>query len=659
MADFPSMLWQRRYGGQTLGGCLEGARRLNQTEIDKKIIGWPALERVGGGLACLGLSVILGPTRVWHQRERDASNLGSSCMLHRENGSKLFRHWGCVRVRGAAMEHLDFRATRHLQEREFDRKVDYRAERREYLRGRNNVTSCRSPTRELDTRQIKKQLKQKRQWEFLNRRSLSPEPQSSKCIICSTDLSSLSESHLYRLNRSRSKSEKLVTKTQSFSSADGHQEMILTPESRSDCPSTNKWTLLWSESAPVTKEEKGQARKQTSTSTTETSQHRRKTQNTSTKTVNKIATIHQKSSVQTERKIQKEISVQTESGFVTVKESIYVDLLVYIDRPKGHMNVLSVHFCFLSNQEALWREERVKKKLAVLTEISTNLVNSSDVLWTSRCSEDLLRSKIKVLEAQLQVCRQKFPKDGVKKLMLQMEKQRGTYEEKALVALQKATQEKADALCQAGTLQEALVTAQAEALRWQSLYKELMLSSGQLRENHHLSNDQLQQLHTEVQLSRAREAELRGEVASLRQEKQELQYNICLLEEDNQALRDEIQNLQDGGDEAQSFFVQERLESGHVEPKLTVRRDSQVEEELRLTQEKLELKEKEMLCNSWWRFCLFFLLLLAVAGVAMLWSWHPPFREQVEVLCTDIETRIEDYLMEMASPQNSGCFRPI
>lgn len=48
---------------------------------------------------------------------------------------------------------------------------------------------------------------------------------------------------------------------------------------------------------------------------------------------------------------------------------------------------------------------------------------------------------------------QKFPKDGVKKLMLQMEKQRGTYEEKALVALQKATQEKADALCQAGTLQ--------------------------------------------------------------------------------------------------------------------------------------------------------------------------------------------------------------
>uniref|UniRef100_A0A3Q4MA56 Deoxyribonuclease I-like 1-like n=1 Tax=Neolamprologus brichardi TaxID=32507 RepID=A0A3Q4MA56_NEOBR len=38
----------------------------------------------------------------------------------------------------------------------------------------------------------------------------------------------------------------------------------------------------------------------------------------------------------------------------------------------------------------------------------------------------------------------------------------------------------------------------------------------------------------------------------------------------------------------------------------------------------------------------------------MLWLWHPPFREQVEDLYSDIETRIEDYLMEMASPRHSG-----
>lgn len=48
---------------------------------------------------------------------------------------------------------------------------------------------------------------------------------------------------------------------------------------------------------------------------------------------------------------------------------------------------------------------------------------------------------------------QKFPKDGVKKLVLQMEKQKLVYEEKALVALQKATQEKTEALTKAETMQ--------------------------------------------------------------------------------------------------------------------------------------------------------------------------------------------------------------
>lgn len=114
--------------------------------------------------------------------------------------------------------------------------------------------------------------------------------------------------------------------------------------------------------------------------------------------------------------------------------------------------------------------------------------------------------------------------------------------------------------------QEALITVKAEALHWQSLYEELKLSSGQLRENQHLSNEQLQQLHSQVevwytvtmctvssvnvdkhecrvQLSRAREDELREEVVSLRQEKQELQYNIRLLEEDNHTLREENQHL--------------------------------------------------------------------------------------------------------------------
>lgn len=48
--------------------------------------------------------------------------------------------------------------------------------------------------------------------------------------------------------------------------------------------------------------------------------------------------------------------------------------------------------------------------------------------------------------------------------------------------------------------QEALITAKAEAVRWQSLYEELKLCSAQLKENQHLSNEQLQQLHSQVEV---------------------------------------------------------------------------------------------------------------------------------------------------------------
>lgn len=464
--------------------------------------------------------------------------------------------------------------------------------------------------------------------------------------------------------------------------------MILTPHSSvTDGPSTSNWASSWSEQVPLTRQEKGQARTQASTSSNQHMKSMEKKENraqrTSITTFFQTEKIHQKVSVQTEKTVQKrkvrETSVQTEAGLVTVKES---DVQLLAD-------------CL---QEALWREEMVKKKLAALQESVSNLMNSSDKIWTARCSEDLLRNKIKALEAQLQVCLQKFPKDGVKKLVIQMEKQQLAYEEKALVALQKVTQEKSEVLSKAETMKEALAKAEAEALRWQMLYKELKLSSGRLRENQLLSDEQLQQLHSQVELSRAGEAELREEVVSLTQEKRELQCNICLLEENNQMLREEIQHLRDGSNESEDFILQGRLVSEEAEPQLTVRRDSQVEEQLRHTQEKLRLKERECEelqtelhameqecqssqarlsqcrdelrqvgrrqrrptpCCSWWKVWMFFLLLLVVAQVAMLWLWYPPFREQAEDLYSDIETRIKDYLMEMASPLYSGCFRPI
>uniref|UniRef100_A0A3P9IUC5 TRAF3 interacting protein 3 n=2 Tax=Oryzias latipes TaxID=8090 RepID=A0A3P9IUC5_ORYLA len=611
------------------------------------------------------------------------------------------------------MDALTISGTHLFPEREFDRKVEIRAENHERLRGRNNVTLCRSPTRDFDSGLIKNELKEKRHQEFLRRRSVSPEPNRSKCAICSSKAKTRLGTFTTRRRTPSSKSEMLHRKVEMSS----FSPIVQTERSReADDPSNNTWALLWSEPITQAKHKNNQARQQSSTSTVimEPSQHWIKHTNRRDNRI-KVQTASLKmakeASAQTEtvhpKKNLREISVQTEYGLVTVKESDvqrlsdYLQVKGFIVSQHGKNNNKNCKFIFtfcVLCQEALWREEAVKKKLAALQESGSNLLNSTDMIWITRCSEDLLRSKIKTLEAQLQVCLQKIPKDGVKKLVLQMEKQRVTYEEKALVALQKATQEKAEALSRAETLQEALITVQAEALRWQSLFEELKLNSGQLKEKQHISMDQLQQLHSQLEFSRATEDELKEEIAAMRQEKQELQYNICLLEDDNQTLREEIQNFQDGDNTNHNFLMKSFPGSPEAEPRLTANRDSHLEEQLQHAQQKLQLKEKECeelqtelhameqecqssqarlsqcreelrqlshrrstptSCSSWWRVWVFLLLLLTVAGLAMLWMWHPPFREQAEVLYSDIETRIEDYLIEMASPRYSGCFRPV
>ncbi|XP_034028123.1 TRAF3-interacting JNK-activating modulator isoform X2 [Thalassophryne amazonica] len=575
-------------------------------------------------------------------------------------------------------------ATQLFLGKDFEQIAESRAEKHQHLRERNNVTSCRSPTREHGASVIKNELKEKRQLEFMRRRSFSPDLCGLKSAGQSSKRRRSPKTPLVKY----SSSQMLHANIPNTPSGNQHPAVTSPPNTCvTDEPSGSKWVAFWSEEATLTRTEKNHAKKQASTAIqVEPKQHGPKSTDTRGKCVNgqmsKLNSFIQAAkteifSVQTESTFRKntcrEVAVQTEFGFIAVKES----------------DIQQLADCL---QEALWREEAVKKKLAALQESVSNLINSSNNIWTARCSEDLLRNKINALEAQLQVCLQKFSKDGVKKLAVQMEKQKLMYEEKALVALQKATQEKMEALSKAETLQEALICAQAETLRWQSLYEEQKMTTGQLKKNQNISLEQLQQLHSQMEMTQARGAELREALSSLKQEKKALQYTIFLLEEDNQILRDQIQNFRDGSKESEDFVVED------TQTQLTMQKDSQVEEQLRNTQEKLQLKERECeelqmelhameqecqstqvrlsqcreelrqrshprskptLCGSWWRVVVLFLLLIALAGAAMLWLWHPPFREQVEDLYADIEKRVKDYLLTMACPQHSGCFRPI
>ncbi|KAK2851298.1 hypothetical protein Q5P01_007574 [Channa striata] len=394
-------------------------------------------------------------------------------------------------------------------QKDFDQILEIRAQKHQHLRGRNNVTSCRSPTREFDTKQIKNELKEKRHQEFLRRRSVSPE------LIKSVNDSSKSKysaktcqchGNLMKHRSSSSKLETLHTNVKSTLTTNGYPVMISTQNSsKLDAPITSQW-------AP------------TITLTQELHQHKSRSRDQRQDEINE--------------KTLREAGMQTESGLITVKESDILQLHDYL-------------------QEALWREEAMKKKLAALQESVSNLINSSNKIRTARFSEDLLKNKIKGLEAQLQACLQKFAKDGLKKQAVQMEKQKLIYEEKALAALQKATQEKTEALVKAETLQVSLNSARTEGQRLHSLYEDLKISS--------------ENLHSQLELSRAREAKLMEKVSSLEHEEEKLEYRISLLVKDNHILREEIQQLRDSSNERQDFKMQTGLTSEEVEKHLTVK----------------------------------------------------------------------------------------
>lgn len=116
----------------------------------------------------------------------------------------------------------------------FDQKIEIRAVRHEQLRGRNNVTSCRSPTRENEMLRIKMELKEKRHLDFLRRRSVSPEPPGvSRCRNCSSR---------YKFSLRRPRSSKAGFPDSCTSK--GHLVTMSTQNYASDGQRSDRWVKL-------------------------------------------------------------------------------------------------------------------------------------------------------------------------------------------------------------------------------------------------------------------------------------------------------------------------------------------------------------------------------------------------------------------------------
>uniref|UniRef100_A0A3B3T349 Uncharacterized protein n=1 Tax=Paramormyrops kingsleyae TaxID=1676925 RepID=A0A3B3T349_9TELE len=355
--------------------------------------------------------------------------------------------------------------TRRSERNGYDQKLDQRVAKHEFLRDRNNVTSCRSLARRHDAEWRRAELQQKRQTEFWKRRQIEP----------------------------------TVVPSAIEEDVQNPPKVILREKTRKADP-LDRRSLVMAEDLGITWPD--------------------------------VTSIEKQSEV---------------------------------------VSMWCVNLHLPAAKEALWREENLKQKLVILQKSTSTLTMSSDKLWTvslacTTCSSlpsaPCIPTKIQL---HLHLFYIEFRWDGVKKLMLQMEEQKRTYEEKALEALQKAIDEKVQAEKQAESLEvggnaneaataessppwecvtaessppwecvtaessppwecvtaesnppwecvtaessvslqrEALKAALLESERWKSLSQQLKKSSEELMRSQEQTTDRLHQLQSELEVNR-------------------------------------------------------------------------------------------------------------------------------------------------------------
>ncbi|KAJ7999122.1 hypothetical protein DPEC_G00212130 [Dallia pectoralis] len=351
-------------------------------------------------------------------------------------------------------------------------------------------------------------------------------------------------------------------------------------------------------------------------------------------TVNKQAGLV-KSSSQLE---QRNACCQTEHGNITVKEADLLQLAEYL-------------------QEALWREDSLKQKLAVLQCTTSTLLLSHDNVWKNCYKDDQMKRRTGALESQLKICVQRLSRDGAKMLLLQSEKQRQELEEVAVTTLQKVTDQKTKAQDRAHSLEVALQTTQAESLQWKERYEEERRKCTHLRTSRVKNMDRINLLQSQLEGVLGHEATLKKQLTQHQQTEADLHLQIHMLEDNLNICRLQLetwrQREQDDKKEREMINGNEQ----DLEPTVDVQLPPAVPHHNTKKQSILEInshKRERRRCSC---FIPSLLLLILVVTVFILFLADIPTRNQMWDLYQELQDRTKKYLDDMKLPQH--CYRPI
>uniref|UniRef100_A0A8C2U202 TRAF3 interacting protein 3 n=1 Tax=Coturnix japonica TaxID=93934 RepID=A0A8C2U202_COTJA len=195
-------------------------------------------------------------------------------------------------------------------------------------------------------------------------------------------------------------------------------------------------------------------------------------------------------------------------------------------------------------KEALHRELLLKQKMVILQELLATLLHASEKSWQGQLNEDKLKCKLRALENQLQACTQSYSKECVKKILIEMEDQKQTYEQKAKEALQKMLEDKLQAEQQLQNSQRCLAVTREDLALWKEHYTMLKSEWSQMAKAHSELKSNLHTLQSQLQHMATQNEELCQALDLLQHEHAELQQHADNLQQDNQLQAKQIRNIE-------------------------------------------------------------------------------------------------------------------
>lgn len=132
----------------------------------------------------------------------------------------------------------------------------------------------------------------------------------------------------------------------------------------------------------------------------------------------------------------------------------------------------------------------------------------------------------------------------MKKVLLEMEDQRSSFEQKAKESLQKVLEEKMSAERQLQSVQLSLALAEQKCKEWKSQYEALKEDWRILGDQHRELESQLHVLQSKLQGADSRDSQMNQALRLLESEHRELQARIKHLQGDREQQDSDTQGLQ-------------------------------------------------------------------------------------------------------------------